>query len=221
VCPKGTSEYGEKVAWELYAETPGHFTSAKDDNLVLDGNSCEPHVSNFGGSYVFTLSAGKAKLLKYDQALITDQCLKFAFANGRDGLVCRSGGMNQGQAEGAIMVVSFAATGNATTKELIHITDTTTTCAPGETRVVQQSDLSEFNLLPEQPARADAGSVAITGLTVKATSGNLKCTQVALEQKTKKAAASIKTYVIEFTFDGRQFKVAPASRAALANFSAE
>ncbi len=72
VCPEGTDFYGGGHSnWEIFAETPGHFTSSREDNLLLDGSGCDSRASNFGGSFMFALKSGKARLLKYDQGLVT------------------------------------------------------------------------------------------------------------------------------------------------------
>jgi hypothetical protein len=60
VCPQGTDFSGDtKSNWELYAETPGHFTFPQDDDLLLDGMGCDSHANNFGGSFMFSLKSGK------------------------------------------------------------------------------------------------------------------------------------------------------------------
>src|SRR5579864_8554883 len=47
-CPKGTDFYSQNMGgWYFGAATPGHFTSAHDDNLILDGSNCDSHASNW------------------------------------------------------------------------------------------------------------------------------------------------------------------------------
>src|SRR5579863_7066357 len=54
VCPKDTDFGGtSNSSWEIYAETPGHFTSPQDEDLLLDGTGCDSHANNFGGSFMF------------------------------------------------------------------------------------------------------------------------------------------------------------------------
>ena len=171
VCPKGTDFQGQSNApWEMYAETPGHFTSAKDDDLLLDGTGCDSHANNFGGTFVFKLAGGKARLLHYENGLITDQCQKFAYADGRNGLVCHGGWSGQGLSELTVFVSSFAASGKATTKVLIHATDMTGTCGEDKTQVVKQGGISEVNFVPD----AHAAAAEISGLIIKAYTGDVK-----------------------------------------------
>jgi len=55
-CPRQTAEGdSEDLNWELKRTFSGHFTSAREDNIVITGRGCEPHSSNFGGTFVFTV----------------------------------------------------------------------------------------------------------------------------------------------------------------------
>jgi len=131
VCPEGTDFHQFTVfpsGWELQSATSGHFTSANDDNLLLSGSGCDSHANNFGGSFVFTFKDGKAKLIRYDNGLLTDQCHKFDFADGRNFLVCRGGFTGQGENDEDVSTASFAASGEEAVDYLISTNDTTGTC---------------------------------------------------------------------------------------------
>src|SRR5277367_2879301 len=107
-CPKGTDFWGQNMgAWDLGQTTVGHFTSANDADLILGGFNCDSHAQNFGGSFIFSTSSGKPKLLKYDQGLITDDCHKFPFADGREFLVCKGGWSGQGESDASIFLAKF------------------------------------------------------------------------------------------------------------------
>jgi len=199
------------MSWGLYAVTPGHFTSPQDDNLLLDGSGCDSHANNFGGSFMFTLKSGKPRLLHYDQGLVTSQCHKFAFSDGRDFLVCQGGWTGQGENIAIVSMSSFDPTGKDVTTILFTTTDTTFTCGDDPTTVVQESDIKDLKFSSKE-------SGEITGMTITAILGDVKCSQLKSEQKTGKLSASVKTYQIEFVFDGKRFKVAPASRAVLNRF---
>lgn len=222
-CPKETDFSGNgRIAWELYAATPGHFTSAHDNNLLLDGQGCDSDASNNGGTFVFVMSVGKARLLRYEKGLITDQCQKFAYADGRDGLVCRGGHYLQGEGDQSVFVASFLASGKSATTTLINARDTTGLCGDDGTQVVQQSKISEIQFsskAPGAPSGTAGESAPITGLRIKAEIGEVKCSQVASAQKTKAAPVSVRSYIIEYTFDGKQLRVAPSSRESLNHFA--
>ncbi len=212
VCPKATDFYGDKnSSWGMYAETPGHFTSAHDDNLLLDGSGCDSHARNWGGSFIFMLKSGGVHLLKYDQGIHTDECYKFAYPGGRDFLICRGGSTFQGESTEVIFMVAFDATGNAVTTKLISASDTANAC------------LGDIKFSPvESAASAAAGtSGEIKGLTITAMQGATGCSTAQTEAKAGKLSRSVKSYEIEFLFDGKQFKVAPASRAALSRFDTD
>lgn len=223
VCPKGTGfyRYG-RTEWEMYAETPGHFTSPHDNNLLLNGIGCDPDESNNGGSFMFTLKSGKPRLLKYNQGLITSRCHKFAYPDGRDFLVCRGGSYLQGEGHETVFMASFDAVGTSVTRDLIVITDMTGTCSndPRDVTVVQEADIKDIQFALQPKGSGDPGkSGEINGMTITATLGNVRCPEANMEEKMGKLPASVKTYKIEFLFDGKHFKVAPTSRAALNRFS--
>ena len=208
-CPEGTDFHGEgQSEWQMYAETPGHFTSAQDDNLILDGTGCDSHANNLGGSFVFKIVAGKARLVRYNPGLITDECHKFDFTDGRNYLICRGGWFGQGEADATVFMAIFDAIGKGVVSNLISVRDTTGTCGDSP-QLVRESDIKEIEFSP-------ADSAQITGLTITATFGNVRCSQV--EAKSKKPM--VKSYEIEYVFDGKRFKVTPASRAAFNRVSA-
>jgi hypothetical protein len=215
-CPMGTGFRGDGASsWDLYAETPGHFTSAQTDNLLLSGTGCDPHADNFGGSFVFAIDAGKVKLLRYNQGLITDQCHKFAFADGHDYLICRGGWGGQGEADAYIFMATFDAAGKGAPSTLLSTRDTTGECSD-PSQMERKSDIVDIRFTP-------ADSAQITGLTITATLGQVRCSTVASAAKadTAKPDTKVKSYDVEFVFDGKHFYVTPASRAALNRLTPE
>jgi hypothetical protein len=215
VCPEGTDfSHDGHSDWGLFADTPGHFTSPQDDNLLLDGSGCDSHASNFGGSFMFSLKSGKPRLLYYDQGLDTSQCRKFSFPDGRNFLICRGGWTGQGENIANVSMVSFEANGKDVSAKLISTMDSTYTCGDDPDVVVQDSDITDIKFLP-----SDSG--VITGLTITATLGSPKCSDVKSGYKSNRTPAAVKTYQIKFLFDGKHFEVAPASNAALERFESE
>lgn len=210
VCPAGTGFAGMRnIELDIDAETPGHFTSAGTDNLILDANGCEPHADNFGGSYLFATEGGKTRLLRYSAGLITDQCHKFAFADGRNYLICRGGWAGQGEVDDAIYMTAFTATGKHVSNTLLSTRDTRGECGD-ESQSARSSEIKDIRFTPPNTAQ-------ITGLTITATLGNVSCGAVEESGKAsaKRNTPAVKSYDVEFVFDGKGFKVAPGSRAAL------
>jgi hypothetical protein len=216
-CPNGTDFQGGEIdSWALYGINEGHFTSPQDDVLILDGAGCDSHAQNWGGSLVFTVTAGQPKLLRYDKGLRTNQCTKLSYANGQDFLVCRSGWGGQGEAYDNVMVSRFDATGKDKTADVLRTEDTTGTCAPNfDSTVIQMSGISAIHFTPR-----DSG--VVTGMTVTVAYGKPTCAQYADAFDKKTTPAAVKPYQIEFTFDGKQFSVAAKSQALFnAHFAPE
>jgi hypothetical protein len=55
-------------------------------------------------------------------------------------------------------------------------------------------------------------------MTITAMQGSGDCSQAQRDEKTGKPSRAVKSYDIEFLFDGQHFDVAPASRTALSRF---
>lgn len=205
-CPKGTDFFGQNMGgWSFGAATAGHFTSAHDDNLILDGSNCDSHASNWGGSFVFSMVSGKPKLLRYDQSLRTDQCHKFQHADGRELLVCRGGWSGQGEFDADVFLARFDATGKDTQTVVFRTRNTSDGCS------VEGSNIKDVKFDSK-----DSGELA--SMTITATNGSMTCAQAKAKKASGKDPASMKTYELQFVFDGKQFTVAPASKTALRAF---
>jgi hypothetical protein len=211
-CPKGTQFYGQNMGeWELRNATAGHFTSARDNNLILDGFNCDSHSQNFGGSFVFTLSASKPRLLKYAMGLITEQCHKFPFADGREFLVCRGGWSGQGENTGVIFMVRFDATGKENQTNIFTTTDTKATCGDVAETIVEGSNIKDTQFVIKSSGQ-------MTEMTITATSGKLTCAEANAKRAQGVDPPSVKTYQLKYLFDGKQFTIAPESKSALKAF---
>ena len=209
VCPANTDFSGEtNNKWEFSAAIPGHFTSPQDDNLLLDGAGCDSHANNFGGSFMFTLKSGKARLLKYDRGLVTSRCHEFSFPGGRDFLVCQGGWTGMGENDGTVFMTAFDVSGKDITTNLVGVRDSTYSCGGDPMEGVRNSEIRDIKF-----STRDSGEIA--GLTVTATLGIIKCSQVKIGEKEQEQPAGVKTYEIEFLYDGKRFSVAPGSKAAL------
>jgi hypothetical protein len=214
-CPVGTQFHGENMGeWELRQVMAGHFTSANDNNLIVDGFNCDSHSENFGGTFVFSMSAGKPRLLKYDMGLITENCHKFRYTDGREFLVCRGGWSGQGEYDGNVFLVRFDAAGKDSQTTIFRTSFTTGSCGDSSNESVRGSDIKDMKF-----SSKDSGE--LTGMTITATNGTLSCAQAKVKPAPGKEPSSMKTYEIEFLFDGKQFTVAPASKLALRAFPQE
>lgn len=211
-CPEGTDFFGQHMGeWELRNSLSGHFTSAQNNDLILGGFHCDSHASNFGGSFIFSLKSGKPRLLKYDNGLVIEQCHKFRYADDRDFLVCRGGWSGQGEYDGYFFLTRFDATGKDSQTVIFSTRNTEGSCGDGSGGSVEGSDIKDAKF-----SATDSGE--LTGMTITATNGTITCAQAKVKRAPGEEPPSMKTYEIQFLFDGKQFSVAPASKAALRVF---
>jgi hypothetical protein len=207
-CPEGTGfrQFHSDDEWVLGRSLAGHFTSAQDNNLILVGFECESIAMNNGGSFVFLMNAGKPQLLMYDEGLIADDCHKFPHSDGREFLVCRGGHGGQGYETSNIFLTEFDAAGKGTETSVFSVFDSTGACDDISTKA-EYSDILDIKYSTKRSGQ-------LTGMIVNAFKGRIPCRDASKELDPLKLPASVKTYQIEFTFDGKQFVVAPKSRAA-------
>jgi len=132
-CPPGTAFRGlfKNGPWGIDRATSGHFISPASSSILIDGSGCDPHVYNFGGTYVFLLENGHPKLLRYDPGLLTEPCRALRLRNGRDFLVCEGEWGAQGYISRYIESVVFAPDGKGRHRFLFMTHDTVGMC--GET----------------------------------------------------------------------------------------
>jgi hypothetical protein len=211
-CPEGTDFFGQNMGeWELRNAISGHFASAHDDELLVGGFNCDSHANNFGGSFLFSLKSGKPQLLKYDNGLLTEQCHKFPYADGREFLVCRGGWSGQGLNDSSVFLARFDATGKDTDTLIFTTSDATATCVGDSTTLVPESRIKDVKFTNKE-------SGELTGMTIIVTHGEVTCEEAHVKRAPGKESPSVKTYDIQYLFDGKQFTVAPRSKSALRVF---
>jgi hypothetical protein len=214
-CPEGTDFYGQNMGeWELRNSLAGHFTSEQDNNLLVGGFNCDSHANNFGGSFMFSLKSGKPRLLRYDSGLLADQCHKFPYADGRDFLVCLGGWSGQGLNDSHVSLSRFDVTGKNSDTVIFGTSDSTAGCAGDATTKVPSSGIKDINF-----STKDSGE--LTSMTITATLGQVTCGEVNTKRAPGKDFPSVKTYELRYNFDGKQFTIAPKSKAALKAFPQE
>jgi hypothetical protein len=212
-CPEGTDFFGQNMGeWELRNSLSGHFTSAHDDELLVGGFNCDSHASNFGGSFLFSIKSGKPQLLRYDNGLLIDQCHKFPFADGREFLVCRGGWSGQGLNDSSVFMAQFDAAGKDTDTIIFTTSDATATCVGDSTTVVPESQIKDVKFISKEPGQ-------LSGMAIIATHGDVTCAEAQVKLAPGKNSPSVKTYEIQYAFDGKQFTVAPRSKSTLRVFA--
>jgi hypothetical protein len=212
-CPEGTDFFGQNMGeWELRNSLSGHFTSAHDDELLVGGFNCDSHANNFGGSFIFSLKSGKPQLLRYDNGLLTDQCHKFSFADGREFLVCRGGWSGQGLNDSSVFMAQFDAAGKDADTLIFTTSDATATCVGDSTTVVPESHINDVQFVSKEPGQ-------VTGMAIVATHGDVTCAEAQMKPPPGKNTPSVKTYELQYLFDGTKFTVAPRSKSTLRVFA--
>ena len=194
--------------------TFGHFTSPADDNLLVSGANCDSHSMNWGGSFLFTFTKGQPHLLRYDMGLITDKCHKFALAGGRDFLVCQGGWSGQGEIVSTVFSAAFDAAGKDTQEFLFSTTDTGENCGDSGDTIVRITGVQDVQFTSKE-------SGEVSGMTVTANLGDIKCSVATVKRAPGVLPAGVKSYKIEFAFDGKKFQPTPASKATLKLFTSE
>ena len=212
-CPEGTDfrTPNSGDTWTFVGAMTGHFTSAHEEILAVDGAGCDSHAMNWGGTYIFSRSSGKLRLIRYDQGLHTDGCHKFRHADGREFLVCRGGWTGQGENVSSVFLARFDAAAKDTETTVFVTTDTTGMCGDDSSRKVDETRIVDMKF-----ASKDSGD--LTGMTVTATYGKITCGQAGVKRAPGVEPQSVKMYELHYTFDGKQFTIAAESKAALNAF---
>ncbi|MFI5421409.1 MAG: hypothetical protein ACHQ1H_10625 [Nitrososphaerales archaeon] len=224
-CPKGSVFQDEQsMHWDLKRALSGHFTSSDEENIILSVNGCEPHSMNFGGTFVFLRDNSKLKLLSYNGSLITERCHKLRSPDGRDFLVCQGEWGGQGSVASFIYQVVFDGKGASKTIPIFETSDSMLTCGK-DLRGKPDSPVQKSEIRTVQ--FKEHGS-KLSGLSVSVTLGKKQLTQaekVACVESVKnsnyqEASVSIptKVYRIDFSYDGREFKIVPLSATTLKLF---
>lgn len=95
-CPEFTAFHGENFEWNLYAVSRGHFLSPTSDDVALSMLGCEPHSENWGGTILVTRTSQTWSMFWYKAGIDTAECHKVKLRDGREILVCLTGGGTQG-----------------------------------------------------------------------------------------------------------------------------
>lgn len=228
ICPAGTTfqdERGEGFQLQLRRATFGHFTSPQADSIVLSFVGCEPHSTNFGGSFVFVLESGRPRISAYNQALITERCHKLSFPNGRDFLVCQIQWGGQGMQWSYIYSVAFERDGKSEITPIFTTEDTVGTCGenPEGTPAgpVQRSSIENIRFADlNGDGKTDIAITATLGRKLLTAAERRACLRAQAKSDVGKGGPRIpaQKHEIKLLFDGNHFKVAPASRATIKLF---
>ncbi len=229
-CPRGTSFRSDAsdtgIVWTLQRATLGHFTSGTADELLVSGRGCEPHVYNFGGTYLLRGSTASWNLVRYNQGIIADRCIKVHARDGRDLPVCRDQDAHQGEQEDLVYLLRFDGAGEGKMEMIFEAVDTTGACPPASVGEVQQSSIDRVTY-PDLngDGRADLVIEVSFGKKRNASYDQDACYKAANSDRAGAVQAffrvPIRHYRLEFLFDGTKFTPTLPTRAALKVVGAE
>jgi len=220
-CPPGTAMQGEKgFDWELKHVTLGHFISPTSDTLLLSGSGCEPHSLSFGGTFVFALELGKARLLDYREGLITEGCQKLPLRDDRDFLVCEDRWGAQGYEASYVCGVVFDSTGKGTVQAIFEADDNVRTCGADVDGnflgPVHHSSIKAVRFRNvDGPSPLEMSVTVALGKRVLTRAESNECQKRIGNPGFRDTIVPVPTkdYQVQFLFDDKRFSVAPASRA--------
>jgi hypothetical protein len=207
--------------------THGHFLSESSEDAALSMEGCEPHSENFAGTILLSRHDHRWVMDWYKQGLVTDQCHKIRLDSGREILACMGQFGAQGFARTELYIADLLSpTGSLMAGgggEFFHVSDTTGTCG---------SDLMN-NANVDRITRTVIDRVEFRGVLLSVTAefgqkqGTLEEVQRCIGEMNAggfrappKFWPPTKTYRIDFVFDGKTYRVAPASAGSARIFAA-
>jgi len=226
-CP-GSDQPGG--GWTLRTIRTGHFLSAASQDAMLTIDGCNFLAANGAAGMLLTKREGEWKNLDYSIALETDRCRKMKFSSGRDLLVCELQGGGTYFHERSLLAI-FAEADAFKLKRLLVAGDTTLNCSDDAAAQMALIRSVEFR---------DLNGDGKEDVVITADFGRMKMTPRRIEQckaawedyihqpsHPKKHPAQlpdppvVKTYTIQYLFDGKNFRATPESAVGLRLFEWE
>jgi hypothetical protein len=227
-CPDFQGSHPDQGPWKIISVVMGHFSSASSEEALIRSNLCSVEGPGFQTRLGFWMLLGKrnGKWTKLeDDTLAPDNCVQKKLSSGREFLICESWQYQRdGEVTyrlGTVMLENNSFKG----RELLAATDSTAACREGnnaEKGVVQDIAFRDLNGdgLEDISITATYGSFPMTGRRLE------QCT-AAFEDRVQTTGKGvkeypqpkvIKTYKIQYLFDGNRYTLTPESRAGAALF---
>jgi hypothetical protein len=220
-CPSATGEgrFQNKFDWSLERVTRGHFLSATSEDAIISALGCEPHSENFGGTILLTRRSERWRMLWYKAGVETSECHKVPLRSGREILVC----IGQDGAQGDVSTELYL-------EDLLHpepslmagdggffgLSDNTLTCGynfEDEAHPIPLIRASIDKVEFEEPILSVTFRFGESPTTPEKVRACLDEQNPTKHRKGSSFAPAVKTYRIEFTFTGRDYKPTPSSAA--------
>ncbi len=226
-CPDFQGSHPDQGPWEIISVVVGHFSSARGEEALIRSNFCAVEGPGFQTRLGFWMLLGKrgGKWTKLeDDSFPPDNCAQKKLRSGREFLICESWQYQRdGEATYRLLTVKLE-NDRFKSRELFAATDSTAVCqeGTGQKGVVKDIEFRDLNGdgLEDISITATYGSFPMTGRRLD------QCTAAFEDriQTTGKGVKEypqprvIKTYKVQFLFDGNTYTPTPESRAAVALF---
>ena len=218
-CPGGSSLPG--IGFSLGRVIFGHFVGADSEDAFVTVSGCEEKHASIGWGFLVTRRAGTWKSLEEVLGLVLDNCHGMRFRSGRQLLVCEDYLMDQFNLMHNVTAV-FAKGESIGFRHLLTATDTTRMCSEQPRPQKAQIDKIEFRDLNGDGIEDVALTVSF-GMLADSERRQQLC-QDAQDDKPgvrRPQPKVMKSYRIEYLFDGLRFTLTKASQAAAKLFEWE
>jgi hypothetical protein len=221
-CPGGSSAPDPTgIAFSLGRVILGHFLAPNSTDAFAAISGCEQMHASIGWGFLLTQRAGKWEKLEEALGVELGHCHAMQFHSGRQLLVCEDYRMEQFNLTHSVTAV-FAKGQSIGFRNLLSATDTTRYCYPQDRPQKAQIDKIEFR---------DLNGDGIDDISFTASFGTLRDSerrqQLCQDAYDRKRGARrpepkvMKTYRIEYLFDGQRFSLTKASQPAAKLFEWE
>jgi hypothetical protein len=209
--------------------TRGHFLSPTSDDAMLSVDGCEPHSENFGGTILLTRNFKGWEMMWYTRGIETSQCHKVPLQDTREILVCigRYGG------QGDIWTELYSEDLLRPTTNLMAAEapsffaafDNTLTCGDhfkdeAHPFPITRSFIDKVEFQAIATGRVSAISVmASFGRNTTTPERVLAC--IRASNGASEFAPTVRSYHLDFVFDGHTYKPTAASAETARMFASE
>jgi hypothetical protein len=208
VCPQETGAPGAKTDSSVESAIAGHFLKPDSDDLLLVLYGCSPRAANYRNAFLFTRST-TGWFVSQAIGLPIGRCRKVRSRAGRDALICFSDANSPDQATGRLAAGYIG----DQELELAKVFDNTGSACNTPGAPVIQSAIQQVSFVPGADSKLTLRILA-------------RCRRGPLSARSRKACATgpgfedigpalaLRTFRIDYAFNGEAFSLTVASRAA-------
>jgi hypothetical protein len=203
--------------WAISSVITGHFSSAGSEEVIVSSDSCYPQYPGIGIQVL--LGKRNGKWIKLEDSMSSrDACTRRKMPSGREFLICESWGYHRDGEVSHSLSTAMVEDDKLAGRELFRASDTTAQCWEGTAENAEIKDVVFHGL--DISITATAGFFQMNGRRLEqcraAFADAVQTTGKGVKQYPQPPA--VKTYKIQYLFDGKGYTLTPASRAAAALF---